>query len=148
MFSLFSTVVNASQFTLKSLKTGERQIVIPDNELVTIAMVYQPDCSWCKKQELLLRKIQHECNSKVNLALIGNKGNARELKRELKHFDKSLPAYSADNKFLRNIGGIAASPTTLFFDKNGNVIAKKRGYIPSEQLFNAVNIITEKSCSI
>lgn len=148
IFAITSTTVNASPMSLKSLKTGERNIIIPDNELATIAMVYQPDCSWCKKQEQLLRKIQHECGSDVNLALIGNKGTVRELKRELKHFNKAFPAYKADKKFLHEVGGIAASPTTLFFDKEGNILAKKRGYIPPEQLFNAVNIVTNKSCSI
>lgn len=138
----------ASSYSLKSLKTGERNTIIPDNELVTIAMVYQPDCSWCKKQEQLLRTIHHECQQDVNFALIGNKGSTQELKRELKHFDKSFPSYKADNKFLRKIGGVAASPTTLFFDKDGNILAKKRGYIPPDQLFNAVNIITNKSCTI
>lgn len=146
--SMASTVINASPISLKNLKTGERNAVLPSNDLATIAMVYQPNCSWCKKQEQLLRKIKHECDSNVNLALIGNKGNMRDLKRELKHFNKSLPAYKADNKFLRQVGGIAASPTTLFFDKSGNVLAKKRGYIPPEQLFHAVNIITNKACSI
>ena len=146
--SITSTTVHASPISLKSLKTGERTTVIPTNEFVTIAMVYQPDCSWCKKQEKLLRQIKQECNNKVNLALIGNKGSARALKRELKYFNKSFPAYKADTKFLRKIGGIAASPTTLFFDRSGNVIAKKRGFIPPAQLFNAVSIMTNKNCSI
>ena len=146
--SLSITLVSAHQFSLKSLKTGERSTVLPENELATIAMVYQPDCPWCEKQELLLRKIKHACDSNVNLALIGNKGSARDLKRELKHFSQNLPAYRADSKFLRKIGGVDASPTTLFFDKKGNIIAKKRGYISPEKLFNAVNIITNKSCSI
>lgn len=148
LLSVISTVATASSYSLKSLKTGERNTVIPDNELVTIAMVYQPDCSWCKKQEQLLRTIHHECKQNVNFALIGNKGSTQELKRELKHFDKSFPSFKADNKFLRKIGGVAASPTTLFFDKDGNILAKKRGYIPPEQLFNAVNIITNQSCTI
>ncbi|MGB1197923.1 MAG: TlpA family protein disulfide reductase [Thalassotalea sp.] len=118
------------------------------SELATIALVYQPDCSWCKKQGQWLAKVQQQCANQVNLALIGNKGSKRQLKRELQHFDRRLPAYLANKAFLRSIGGVAASPTTLFFDKEGKLLAKKRGFIEPKQFINAVATISQQGCNI
>lgn len=143
-----SIAASTQQLSLKSLHTGERIPAVPNNQLATVAMIYQPDCSWCKKQEQYLSQINRQCNSKINLLLIGNNGSVRELKRELKYFDKKIPAFHASRQFLHHIGGVAASPTTVFFDKDGNVLAKKRGYIPPAQLFNAVKVISNQGCAI
>lgn len=137
-----------NQFLLKSLLSGKREAVIKTNGRITIAMIYQPDCSWCKKQGRILKKLLEQCPKALNIALIGNQGSRKQLKRELKHFDKKLSAYQAESFFLREIGGVAASPTTLFFDEQGQLIAKRRGYIPQEQFSNAVSQLTHNHCNI
>jgi len=111
-------------------------------------MIFQPDCSWCKKQGKALTEAFKQCKSSVNITLVGAKGNVRELKKELKHYHPSIPAFVADRKFLRVIGGYQASPTTLIYDDKGQLITKKRGFIPYDNLSKALKIISQGNCNI
>ncbi len=138
----------ALPFSLKSLKAGYAQVNDKGSNLVTIAMIYQPDCSWCKKQGKILARVFEQCKASLNLALVGVNGNARQLKKELKHYHKGIPAFIAERRFLRLIGGYQASPTTLIFDANGELIAKKRGFVVKDKLANALDILSHGKCQI
>jgi len=138
----------ALPFTLKSLKPSQEMSKLDAKGLATVTMIYQPDCSWCKKQGKALAKAFKQCQGSMNIALVGTKGNARQLKKELKHYHKDIPAFIADRKFLRTIGGYQASPTTLIFDAKGALIAKKRGFIPKEKLASALAILSQGACQI
>jgi len=138
--------VDAKPFALKSLKT--EKVIEPMNDVATITMIFQPDCSWCKKQGKTLAEAFEQCQSSVNISLVGAKGSNRQLRKALKHYHKSIPAYKADSKFLREIGGYQASPTTLIYDANGQLITKKRGFISHEKLAQALNIISHGNCVI
>lgn len=135
-----------SQLHLKSLQSGSKTAVNTNKNVSTVAMIYQPGCQWCKKQGKLLANIQRQCGAQVNIALIGADANKQKLKRELRHFDNNLPAYQASKSFLRNIKGVAAFPTTVIFDVNGKLVAKKRGYITPEKLAQVINTITHQGC--
>ncbi len=146
-----STVFNfakAIPFTLKPLKSTQKITDVEANGLTTITMIFQPDCSWCKKQGKALTKIFQQCQSSMNVALVGTKGNARQLRKELKHYHQDIPSFIADRKFLRQIGGYQASPTTLIFNDKGELIGNKRGFIPEDKLAKAVNILTDGTCQI
>ncbi len=119
-----------------------------EGRLVSVTMIFQPDCSWCKKQGKTLAKAFEQCHSSININLVGAKGKTRQLKKELKHYHQGIPAYKADRQFLRSIGGYQASPTTLIYDHNGKLIAKKRGFIPKEKLANAFSVLTQGQCQI
>ena len=153
LFIVFGTVnvsnafaIEYSQLQLKSLRHSNDSAVNSNDSLATIAMIYQPGCQWCKKQGKLLAKIQHNCALHANVALIGADGKTQMLRRELRHFDKNLPAFEANKKFLRQIQGVEAFPTTVVFDKNGKLIAKKRGYIEPKKLAQVMAVITEQRC--
>ena len=111
-------------------------------------MIYQPDCSWCKKQGKILERAFKQCQNSMNIVLVGTKGNTRQLRKELKHYHNDIPAFIADRKFLRDIGGYQASPTTLIYNEKGELIVKKRGFIPEEKLASALAVISRDSCHI
>ncbi len=134
------------KIALKSLQSGHKDLLNKNPQLMTVAMVYQPGCKWCKKQGEFLAKIQQQCGQYANIALVGADANSRQLKRELRHFDKGLLAYEANKQFLRKVNGIEAFPTTVVFDQMGNVIAKKRGYIPPEKLNQVMSVLTNQAC--
>lgn len=140
------TFTQATPFTLKSLQS--EKTVEHVNDVATVTMIFQPDCSWCKKQGKILAEAFEQCQSSVNISLVGAKGSSSQLRKALKHYHKSIPAYKADSKFLRTIGGYKASPTTLIYDANGQLITKKRGFISHEKLAQALNIISNGDCSI
>jgi len=146
-----STTTNfakATPFALKPLKSTQKLTAVEDNGLTTVTMIFQPDCSWCKKQGKVLAKAFQLCKSSINITLVGTKGNARQLKKELKHYPQDIPAFIADRKFLRSIGGYQASPTTLIFDNKGELVTKKRGFIPEDKLTKALNTLTQGACKI
>jgi len=138
----------ALPFSLKSLKPELKSTQVSETALATVAMIYQPDCSWCKKQGQTLAKAFESCQGSLNLALVGTKGSSRQLKQELKHYHKDMPAFKADRRFLRLIGGYQASPTTLIFDASGELIAKKRGFIAKDKLAKALAILSQGDCKI
>ena len=115
---------------------------------VAIAMVYQPDCKWCKKQGLWLAKANAQCSESIDIVLIGNNGSKRQLKRELKHFAGDIPAFLANRKLLTALGGIEASPTTLVFDSAGQLLAKRRGYVDNQQLSDVAHIVSQGACEL
>ncbi len=138
--------IQATPFSLKALKS--EPLATHENHGATITMIFQPDCSWCKKQGQTLAAAFEQCKGSVNISLVGAKGNRRQLKKALKHYHKSIPAYKADSKFLRTIGGYQASPTTLIYDANGQLVTKKRGFIAHEKLAQALKIISNGKCLI
>jgi thioredoxin-related protein len=142
------THVQAQPFTLKPLASSRVMSDIDSNGLVTVAMIYQPDCSWCKKQGKLLERAFKQCKKSMNIVLVGTKGNSRQLRKELKHYHDGIPAFIADRKFLRSIGGYQASPTTLIYNDEGKLIVKKRGFIPEQKLASALAVISKDSCHI
>lgn len=141
-------------FDLKPLNFAEvdltKQANLTNNQatLPTVTMLFQPNCSWCKKQGQALAKAFEQCASSINIAFVGVKGNARTLKREINHYHHDIPAYVADRKFLHSIGGFEASPTTIIYDGNGQIITKKRGFIPEDNLSKALSIISQGECNI
>ncbi|MCW8865505.1 MAG: hypothetical protein OQK22_11470 [Colwellia sp.] len=138
--------LQAAPFSLKTLK-GEN-VMAHVNGAATITMIFQPNCSWCKKQGKTLAAVFEECQSSVNVSLVGAKGSKSQLRKALKHYHKSIPAYKADSQFLRTIGGYQASPTTLIYDVDGQLITKKRGFISLEKLAQALKIISQGDCLI
>ena len=138
--------IQAEPFKLKNLKYEKTKEYVSD--VATITMIFQPDCSWCKKQGKTLAAAFEQCQSSVNISLVGAKGSNRQLKKALKHYHKSIPAYKADSKFLHAIGGYQASPTTLIYDANGQLVAKKQGFITYDKLAKALKIISNGDCLI
>ena len=114
----------------------------------TVAMVFQPDCPWCKKQAVWLNKATERCADTLDIMLLGINGNVRELKRELKHYSRKIPAYKPNRKLFVDVGGIEASPTTLIFDDQGNLIAKRRGVIDGSTLTQVASELTKGQCSL
>lgn len=146
--------LHATPFNLKPLYKAQVEIsennglAENSNTLPTVTMLFQPKCSWCKKQGKTLAEAFEQCKSSLNISLVGVKGNIRELKKEFKHYHQSIPAYVSDRKFLRAIGGYEASPTTLIYNEENQLITKKRGFIPHDNLSEALTILSKGRCNI
>lgn len=139
---------SAEPFVLKSLKPEVTTSELSSSKLPTITMIFQPECSWCKKQGAALANVFEQCKDAVNVSLVGAKGSKRQLKHALKHYHHDLPAFIADTQFLRSIGGYQASPTTIIYADNGDILLKRRGYINDDKLHKLVNILTKGQCQI
>ncbi|RYV00488.1 hypothetical protein SOPP22_16860 [Shewanella sp. OPT22] len=143
--SFFSSHVAGQALTLKNLKTNETGVVNPTGKL-SVVMLFQPDCSWCKKQEKALSTIHASCTSTFNFHIVGTQGSRNQLKRELNHYHQNISAYKSTTQFLRQVGGFKASPTTLFFDASGTLLGKRRGYLELLKMKQLINSLTYNKC--
>ena len=134
-------------YPLKSLTARESKSLADYQGHTRIAVVFQPDCSWCEKQIADLARLEHKCGDAFSTVLIGTRGNRRTLKRELRKFAAPLPALKADKGFMHLLIGFEATPVTLFFDGQGKLLANRRGYIPPEKLKRAISLQTGGLCS-
>ncbi len=132
---------------LISLYSGKNEVLLQNTNVATAVLVFQPNCPWCKKQRVLFKKIKQQCGGRINLVLVGYHGNTQALKRELRFFDDTIPAYKANKSFLRLVKGIDASPTILLLNKKGELLLKNRGYMQPKKLMNAISILTKQQCS-
>jgi len=111
-----------------------------------VVVVYQPDCKWCAKQISDLAQFQHSCEGVFNTVLVGSRGSKRTLSLELKRFNSDFPAFAGSRKFLKVIGGVPATPITLFFNNKGELIGKNHGYLENNRMQRALAIQTNNSC--
>ncbi|MGB0894685.1 MAG: hypothetical protein ACPGUD_09785 [Parashewanella sp.] len=143
--AIFSMSATASVYELKPINRNNEQALIAVNK-TTLVMLFQPECSWCKKQSKLVNGILSECQGVIHFSMVGTNGSKRKLKQELAYYDSAIPVFYATRAFLRKIGGFQASPTTLVFDEGGKLRAKKRGFINRESLQKAVGILSHGGC--
>jgi thioredoxin-related protein len=138
---------NLYQHPLKDLRTTERVSLSQLSASAKVVVVFQPECDWCEKQIDDLEQLQHQCENELTTVAVGSRGKRAALKRELKRYHKSLPALQADGQFIRALGGVVATPVTLFFDSNGELLAKRRGYMAKDKLRKVINIQTKSQCA-
>ncbi len=143
--NLLSFSASAQIFSLKNLKSNKVEVINPVG-VPSIVMVFQPQCNWCKKQANELSELLNECSAPIHLSLVGTLGRNNQLKSELKHYPKSIPAFKATTRFLRKIGGFQASPTTLFFNSKGQPLSKRKGYIQKDKALRAMILLTKGGC--
>ncbi|RLV59899.1 hypothetical protein D5018_09450 [Parashewanella curva] len=145
---VFSLNTHAMNMTLPSLRGGQEQVDVAQPGKLSVVMLFQPECSWCKKQAQQLTQLKQQCQQQFHISLIGTNGSKRQLKRSLKYYDKGLQAAIASKVFLRKIGGFKASPTTIFYDETGNKVAKRRGYIQPDKFKNAIKLLSKGRCKL
>ncbi|WP_158224583.1 thioredoxin fold domain-containing protein [Agaribacterium haliotis] len=123
---------------------GGKKTTVAEHNLPSIVLAFQPNCRWCTKQGQDLSLLQQQCGDLLNLSLLGVKAKRSALKHELQHFDKNLPALEANSKFLKKVRGVQATPSLFFFDADGNLISKRRGYLQAKRLFAAASLLIEE----
>jgi len=112
-----------------------------------VVVIYQPECQWCKKQISDLVEIGHQCKGSFDTVLVGARSNQFKLRSELRHFTGEFPALMANHQFLRDIGGVKATPVSLFFNGKGELIGKKQGYLSEARMKQVVRLQTSQACS-
>lgn len=98
-----------------------------------IVLFFEPDCSWCFKQSKVFNKHLKRCNPATQFIGIGVNGTRQELKKEAWKFKAQFPLYMASPDLLQAIGSIPATPLTLILNKQGEVLANIKGYLPFDK---------------
>lgn len=110
-----------------------------------LLMFYQPDCRWCGLQMQAMQAAQPACEQVV-MQLVGIRGSERQLRAELRRHRSDLPAFFGTETFVRQVGGVEATPMTLLLNKSGEEAGRHRGYLNEEQLLAAANWLTDNAC--
>jgi len=148
---IFSTSIKASSkissHQMKLLQKVGKTSLSQLSSKAKVVVIYQPECHWCKKQIADLVQLQHQCRGSFDTVLVGARSNQFKLKSELRYFEGDFPALLANRQFLRDIGGVKATPVSLFFNEKNVLIGKKQGYLPEEQMRKIVDLQTNQTCS-
>lgn len=131
--------------SLKDLHDNSWQQLAADKP--QLLMFFGPDCRWCDKQMLQMQQLQQQC-PQVRQALIGINGGRNQLRAVLRQHQISLNAYQGDKRFIRHLGGIAATPYTLVIDEQQHIIASLRGYIDPERLQAITQALSAQQCGL
>lgn len=110
-----------------------------------LLMFYQPDCRWCGLQMQAMQTTQSACEQVV-MQLVGIRGTERQLRAELRRHRSDLPAFWGTETFVRQVGGVEATPMTLLLNANGEEVGRHRGYLNKAQLLAAANWLTDNTC--
>ncbi len=101
-------------------------------------------CPPCKSEMPHFDKVYNELKDDVVFMMVDSVDGGRETIEKGKKFINdngySFPIYFDEN----NEYGISALPTTIFIDKNGNIVTGWEGAMDEETLLEGINFIIEK----
>ncbi|MGR3972533.1 TlpA family protein disulfide reductase [Shewanella sp. 1180_01] len=100
----------------------------------TAIMFFEPECPWCIKQSVVLKKIHKDCSQSIHPVALGVNGDNLTLKRALFRLDFPFEAYRAPPKLLKDMGGIPATPILLLLNANGELVKGYRGFTSEDEL--------------
>ena len=126
------------QFELRSLDEPETHSLQRYAGKPLLMVFFQPECNWCLRQFRTIRTLTESCNSGFATIAVGVHGNRQELKKELRRLRADVPAYQSSPILLESVGSIEATPLILVGDSEGLFVDWMRGYIPDDQLTEAL----------
>lgn len=122
------------QLALPNL-TGEGQTQLADFQGRLVLMsFFEPECSWCYRQMKVFNRIQSECAQQLQPLSVGVNGDSHRLRKELRRAKVRYPAVQATAQLMRLVGTVPATPWTLVFGPQGELLGKMQGYIRFEQM--------------
>ena len=95
---------------------------------------FEPDCSWCYRQMKVFNQINTHCSRQLQPLSVGVHGDKRSLRQVLRRAKVSYPSALGTQELQQMVGGIPATPWTLIFGPEGQLLVKLRGYVKFEQL--------------
>lgn len=124
-------------YRLKNL-FNQRSVSLTKYQGLPIAMVFfEEGCGWCLKLMMDLEAIQGQCPNMVQPIAVGiDTGSIHGLKKLARKAAISFPVFLASDSLLAGIGGVEATPYTLFADKRGGYKGRLRGYVSKSKLLD------------
>ena len=128
----FSEASDLFDFPVIDLSSGKNRTLSHD-KAVNLVLFFEPDCSWCFKQTRVFNRFLQDCQADIQMMGFGVNGNRQQLKKEIWRQRADFPMYMASQSMLKAIGHISATPLTLLFDREGNILSHVRGYLPRDK---------------
>jgi thiol-disulfide isomerase/thioredoxin len=140
LFMLISLGVTPQAFSslddiqLPSLRNKATINMADFNDKVVLLSFFEPDCPWCHRQMKVFNQIQSECDERLQPLSVGIHGTDQKLKSELRRAKVQYPAVRGTPALIQLTGEINATPWTLVFGPNRQLLFTWRGYMKFEQI--------------
>jgi thioredoxin-related protein len=121
-------------FRLGDIRSGEMRSLQEFQGRRTFLVFFEPDCPWCVKQMRALEELGQQCPERIQTVTAGVHGKLPEYRRLLRVAGTDQPAFMASNRLVAAIGGVTATPYTLFLDARGQPTHRLQGYIPAPEM--------------
>lgn len=123
------------EYALKDLNTGRSEALLQFQGKPVIISFFEPECPWCFKQLQDLEQMQLDCQQMIQPLAIGVNGRPAGLKQLFARTRVKFPAFIASNRMLADIGGVPATPISVFIDQEGKLLGAVRGYKPLPEIY-------------
>ncbi|HCO59884.1 MAG TPA: hypothetical protein DIT58_06780 [Porticoccaceae bacterium] len=127
-------VASLEQLQLPSLTDNTTVSMTDFRGKVLLLSFFEPDCPWCYRQMKVFNQTQAQCNEQLQPLSVGIRGTDQKLRPELRRAKVSYPAVRGTPLLLRLVGEIPATPWTLIFDPQGQLLGTWRGYMKFKQV--------------
>lgn len=116
---------------------------LSDNTIVSMAdfrgkilllSFFEPDCPWCYRQMKVFNQIQAQCSAQLQPLSVGVRGTDQKLRQELRRAKVRYRTARGTPALHQLVGHIPATPWTLIFDPQGQLLGTWRGYLKFEQV--------------
>ncbi len=121
-------------FRLEALRSGATETLDRLTGKPTFLVFFEPRCRWCAKQIEALQALREGCSKRFRAVAIGVHGDRAGYRRFLRRAEVELPAYRASPQLVAAIGGVPATPYSLFLEADGTPSHRLRGAIPAPKL--------------
>jgi hypothetical protein len=121
-------------FRLGDLRSGEIRSLEGYRGTPSFLVFFEPGCPWCVKQMRALEELGAACPGRIQTLTAGVHGNLPEYRRLIRVAGTEHPAFVASDRLVAAIGGVPATPYTLFLDRKGRPTHRLRGLVPAPEL--------------
>lgn len=101
---------------------------------VVLMSFFEPDCPWCYRQMKVLNRLQAQCGDHLQPLSVGVNGDVLRLRKEVRRAKVQYPALSATPSLMNVVGDVPATPWTLIFGPQGQLLGTLQGYIRLEKM--------------
>ena len=134
------------QIQLPSLKNEATVNMADFHGKIVLFSFFEPNCPWCHRQMKVFNQIQSACDEGLQPISVGIHGTEQKLKSELRRAKVQYPAVKGTAALIQLTGEIDATPFTLAFEPDGQLLFTWLGYMKFEriqELFPELCPITE-----
>ncbi len=114
----------------------------------SLMMLFEPDCSWCRRQGQVLETIQRSCSGRVQVLAVGVRGARAALTAEARRHGGGFPVYQASPAFQALTGDLPATPITLLLDEQLQPLGVLRGFQDRAQLKPVIDLLSDGDCPL
>ena len=134
------------EYSQVDLGSAEAVQLTSNQSELYVVLFFEPNCSWCFKQTQVLNQYLRHCSNAVQIYGLGVNGNRQELKAESWRLRARFPLYMASDELIADLGKVDATPLTILFDDQGQVVTYVKGYLPYKKWLSFLKGKVGASC--